>query len=200
MRRAEMNRVSLVLLALATALATNPIASASTLTYDFAFASSTSNATNYISGSGAFTVNSVSNAITGVTGNIKDTIDGLTVPIDYLLSTPGDTLSVQGGTYTFDNKLTAGALDSEGVYFAIDGSGDTVLLTDDTVHIFFPATGTSSAGADTRSLATETITPVLPNTAATPEPGSLVLLGTGLLCLAFIISRKAKPAGIAVNA
>jgi len=195
-----MNRVSLALLALATALAISPAASASTLTYGFAFASSTSHATNYINGSGDFTVNSASGAITGVTGSIKDTIDGLTVPIDYILSTPGDTLSVQGATYTFDNKLTAGALDSEGVYFAIDGSGDTVLLTDDTVHIFFPAIGNNSAGADTRSLATETITPVLPNSAATPEPGSLVLLGSGLLCLAFVVSRKAKPVGISVNA
>jgi hypothetical protein len=194
-----MKHIPLALLAIATALVSTPIASASSITYDFSFTSTTSNATKYIDGSGIITVNSTTGAITGITGTIVDTIDGLTEPIDGLISEPGDTFTFLGGTYTYDDMLTGGKLGSSsansGVYFGIDGDGDTVLLSSDVVHIFFPGTDGMGAGADTRSISaeSETITP-------TPEPGPLVLIGTGLFGFAIMLFRRSRHPGFAFNA
>jgi len=186
-----MKRVPLASLALATALAIVPTALASSITYNFNFASTTSNAAKFISGSGQITVNSATNAITGITGTVVDTIDGLTEPIDGLISEPGDTFTFLGGTYTYDDMLTGGVLGSSagnaGVYFSIDGDGDSVLLSSDVVHIFFPASGDNSAGADTRSISAENESIV-----AAPEPGPLMLIGTGLVGLAILLRRRSK--------
>ena len=188
-----MKRIPLVLLAMATALATAPVALANSVVYDWSFLSTTSNATRYIDGSGTLTVSGSSGtrAITGITGTITDTIDGLTEPINGLQSVPGDSFTFLGGTYTYDDDLgpdnTLGtAADNGGVYFSIDGDGDTVLLTSNAVDIFFPATpDPNSAGADTRSISEESIT-------AVPEPAPLALLGTGFLGLALLLFRRSR--------
>lgn len=191
-----MKHVPLALLAMATALALAPAALADSITYNWVFSSTTSDATKFIDGSGTITANSVNGQITGITGTINDTIDGLTVPIDGLLTEPGDTFTFLGGTYTYDDLLTGGALgsssDNAGVYFGIDGDGDSVLLSSDVVHIFFPASGSNSAGADTRSITTEDIS-------STPEPGSLVLLGTGLLGMAGLLHRRTRRTSLALG-
>lgn len=44
-----------------------------------------------------------------------------------------------------------------------------------------------------------TFTPVSMEVTAAPEPGSLFLLGTGLLGLAVILFRKAKPSGLVLH-
>jgi hypothetical protein len=193
-----MKHVPLALLALAAALVIAPTAMANSLTYDFSFSSTTSNATQFIDGSGVLTVDSTTNAITGITGTITDTIDGLTVPINGLIAEPSDTFTFLGATYTFDDMLIDGVLgsssDDEGVYFDIDGDGDTVLLSSDVVHIFFPASGSNSAGEDTRSVVAES-----ENIVDTPEPGPLVLQGTGYLGLAILLYRKTRRPSLVSN-
>ena len=47
--------------------------------------------------------------------------------------------------------------------------------------------------------APESLTVYSADVSETPEPSSLLLLGTGLLGLAFVVFRKTRPAGAALN-
>jgi hypothetical protein len=206
-----MKNLSTALFALTTVLAITPAAIASTITVDFSVAASGS-----VSSSGSYTVtvNPLTGAITGITGTISDplfptgaitnaTITGLAEP-------SGSTGFLEfHGTQDFnysENVQTSGAGIYEpfgeavgGLFFDISGGGaganDVVLLSDGGVNIFQPGGGTMDVNGgstdtnheadqgDLRSVTSFTVT-------ATPEPPSLVLLGTGLLGAAFLLFRR----------
>jgi hypothetical protein len=56
-------------------------------------------------------------------------------------------------------------------------------------HVFFANAGSDRVGNEI-SKGNSELTAETATLAATPEPGSLLLLGTGLLCLAFFLFRK----------
>ncbi|MDQ2775122.1 MAG: PEP-CTERM sorting domain-containing protein [Acidobacteriota bacterium] len=213
-----MKNESIVLFALATALAIAPVAQADQVNFSFNGGGITS--------SGTLTVSPSStpgyDVITGISGMFADTNDGISgaitglyQPISYVAPPVGlPAFTTSGFSYddTFypggnspnncaDYPFFGGVLDVYGVAFNIAGGNVGVLWSDGNIPgfglVYAAGDGTATTilddpngqGAD-QTLPTGL--PVSLVTTATPEPGSSFLFGIGLLGLIAVCTRKSK--------
>jgi hypothetical protein len=207
-----MKKISLVVLALATALATAPAAMATTQTFYFDFngiaTGSGTPGVGLTSGSGYLTGTLISGSEFEITGGSNIIIDGLAATVIGNTAPPivngvNTGLDCSQPEFCFDNIIDMSTspyfVDSTGgLLFQITATTDQVLLftqggtvlsdwnnggglpTD--FHPTYNGANPATYGYDTGLAITET-----------PEPSSLLLLGTGLLLMAGFLFRKAKP-------
>ena len=185
-----MNRLSLALCTLALTALPPTSALADTLTFDFSFTS------NGINGSGSFTATSDGTNTflintDGFSGTTSTTKNGAAMKITSLLA-PGSTFGTDNGIN--DNLLTFSASSDS---YALDANGMSYELANGALVNLFDVAQAGAAGEGVLlervggntvdQVADITITEVA---SPVPEPGSLALLGTGVLGLAGVVRRK----------
>jgi PEP-CTERM motif len=183
-----MKKFSLALLALATALAITTAAKADT--FSFALDSTngvlTGQLTGTLSSPGVFAITSGSVNVqeaSGCCSGMYDLVPNPTSPLPSLNNTPPP------GYFLYDDLLTPGApaggiLDINGLLFFTGPNGKSINIWGNGIGLpdsWVIADAADGGGYRIGGDGTFTIT---------PEPGSLFLLGTGLLGLGFLVRRQ----------
>ena len=205
-----MKKFSLALLALATALAISPAAQADSFTFTFT-------GKNVVPASltitGVFTATNIGGGlydVTSLSGTFVDTNTVIgTQPVTTFISSAGTSAD---GRWLYDNLFcpsgtcpgfSGSVIDTAaGLLFDVGGNYEINIWSNGgnsyTVGEAVLTGPTSGNYIEYNETAQLSYFPSNPLETA-PEPGSLLLLGTGLLGLAFVLFRKAKPSGPVLN-
>jgi len=195
-----MKKISIAIFALAIATAMTPSAFADT--FLFSFSSVTNNTMPSVFGGGLIsasaTVGGMAGEYTLSSAVLNGAVLGEEVVSPYSF-TSGFVTAIGPGAEDFFTA-SSNDLNSTGVYIEINPSevfhfyyngnatySDTAVLGSISGNVFTPNSVGGIAG--TFSIVDTTA----PLDTVTPEPGSLMLLGTGLLGMAFLLFRKSKP-------